>query len=79
MGNLILKIFILLFGIFLVVKYNEIGINTAKFRENFLKGFLFDVKYSKRDIQITQFMFLGMGILFTVLGTLFLSGVIKTR
>lgn len=64
-------------GVFLIIFYKKAGLVTAKFRERFLRSVPPKVKYSQKDIQLTQYLFLLAGCLITLISILEYFGIIS--
>ncbi len=66
-----------LFGVSLIIFYKQVGFVTAKFRERSLNNIPPKVKYSQKDIQLTQYLFLLAGCLITLISILEYFGIIS--
>lgn len=72
----LLNLYFIVGGIIFAVFYKKIGLYTAKTREKFLNFIPPKVKYSEKDIVITQYIFLVVGITFAIIGILGLFNLI---
>jgi hypothetical protein len=72
----LLNIYFIVGGIIFAIFHKKIGRYTAKTREKFMDFIPPKIKYSEKDIIITQYMFLVIGISFTIIGILELFNLI---